>query len=74
MCQAAHLRDAAHKPGFVACVIIANQTTLPFAQKGPAMLTRSGFAEVVDHSLQILKSSGCVGPQVDPVCLLVARF
>src|SRR5674476_680776 len=67
MRHAPGLRDASEKPSLVSSVIIANQRAPPLAQKCSGVLSRSGFTEIVDYRLQILKRAWRIGPEVSSV-------
>lgn len=48
----------------IASVVVTNQTTFPCTQEGSGVFSRSGLAEIVDHSFQILKRSWRIRPKV----------
>ena len=72
MGHAANLRDATDKSCLVPRVIVTNQTAPPFTQEGSGVFFCFGLAEVKDHRFQILKRSKRIGPEIRPVCFLVA--
>src|ERR1035437_6438404 len=74
MRHAPGLRDASEKPSLVSGVIIANQTTAPFAQKCSGVFSRSGLTEIVNHRLQIFKRTRCIGPEVSSVRFSSSRL
>src|SRR5665647_3776026 len=74
MRHAPGLRDASEKPSLVSGVIIANQRAPPLAQKYSGVLSRSGFTEIIDYRLQILKRAWRIGPEVSSVRFSSSRL
>ena len=73
MSQAPDFGDAVAEARFIAGVIVADQFALPAFQEGSSVLTRPGWSEDVNNSLQIRERCGAIGPDVGFVGFLLAR-
>jgi len=72
MRHAADFGDALLEAGLVACEVIADQLAIPGAQEVTRMLASTAEAEVIDYRLQCRERRSAVGPDVSPVCFLLA--